>query len=497
MRELVSLRNSSLARLAAKIKRPTYERNGVGSGVVHFGVGAFNRSHLAVYLDDLLCLGEQKRWGESGIGLLEGDRKLNAALTEQDCLYGLLLIDNKDLSYRIVGSLTGHLYAPEAGESVLEKLASRECGIVSMTVTEGGYFVDDTSQKFLEQHPDIQRDLMHPEQPRTWVGFVAQSCQSRMERHGAPMTLLSCDNVQDNGKVARVALLSFAELRAPALRRWIEQNVSFPNSMLDCITPRSTDETRAVIADQFEVRDLAPVVSEPFKQWVLEDSFMGGRPKWELAGVQMTSDVAPYEKMKLRLLNGGHSAIGYVGDLLGYSYIAEVVSDPLLRDLLAKFMESVRPTLSPVPGIDLDGYTKSIVRRFSNSAIHDQVARICSDGSAKIAKFILPSLRDLLASGRDAQIPAFVIASWLHYLRGFDENGRRMIISDNGLDELRPFRDSGSTNARLALEARGVFGDLTTAHPTIVEVVQVKLDELRSHGVRATVSAMLPASRLG
>jgi mannitol 2-dehydrogenase len=495
MRELVSLRNSSLGKLETRIKRPAYERTGVGSGLVHFGVGAFNRSHLAVYLDDLLCLGEDRRWGESGIGLLEGDLKLNAALTEQDCLYGLLSIDNEELSYRIIGSLTGHLYAPGARESVLKKLASKECGIISLTVTEGGYFVEGNTHRFLEQHPDIQQDLTHPEQPRTWVGFIAQACQRRMDNGGAPFTLLSGDNVQENGAVARAALLSFAELRATALRRWIEQNVSFPNSMVDRITPRITDEDRAVISHEFGVTDLAPVVCEPFRQWVLEDKFVAGRPKWELVDVQMTSDVVPYEKMKMRLLNGGHSAIGYLGDLLGYTYIAESLSDPHLRDLLIHFMETVRPTLSPLPGINLDDYTKSVVRRFSNNAMRDQVARICSDGSAKIAKFIVPPLRDLLNSGRDPQIPAFVIASWLHYLRGFDESGRSMTISDSGLAHLKPFRGSGCANARLALETRAVFGDLATVHPAVVGLVQAKLDELRSHGVRAAILDELAASR--
>jgi mannitol 2-dehydrogenase len=501
MREIASLRNSSLARLGTKIKMPAYERNCVGSGVVHFGVGAFNRSHLAVYLDDLLCLGEEKRWGESGIGLLEGDLKLNAALTEQDYLYGLLVIDNDDLSYRIIGSLTGHLYAPGARESVLKKLSSKECGIVSLTVTEGGYFVEDTTHTFLEHHPDIQQDLTHPEEPRTWVGFVAQACQRRMENGGAPFTLLSGDNVHENGAVARTALLSFAELRGTALRRWIKQNVSFPNSMVDRITPRTTDDDRAVVADRFGVQDLAPVVAEPFRQWVLEDSFVAGRPKWELVDVQMTSDVAPYEKMKMRLLNGGHSTVGYVGDLLGYSYITEAVGDPQLRELLIHFMETVRPTLSPVPGINLDDYTKSIVRRFSNSAIRDQVARICSDGCAKIAKFIVPSLKDLLISGRDAQIRdaqilAFVIATWLHYLRGFDENGRSMTISDRGLVDLKPFRDSGCANAHLALETRAVFGDLAAVHPPIIELVQTKLGDLRNHGVRAAISNTLAAPKM-
>jgi mannitol 2-dehydrogenase len=440
-------------------------------------------------------MGGTERWGEFGIGLLEGDRPLNEALSEQDYLYGLLLMDNNDARYRVIGSLTGHLYAPGAKEAVLARLASRDCAIVSLTVTEGGYFIEDTTRKFLENHPDVQHDLKHANEPRTWVGFVAEACHRRMSGSGAPFTLLSCDNVHGNGAVARTALLSFAELRDPALPRWIDKNVSFPNSMVDRITPRTTDENRTAIAERFGVRDLAPVVCETFRQWVLEDSFVAGRPAFERVGVQMTTDVAPYEIMKMRLLNGGHSTLGYVGDLLGYSYIAEAAGDPLLRDLLTRFMAEVRPTLRPVPGINLDEYTASVVNRFSNNAIRDQVARICSDGCAKVAKFLVPSLRDLLGARQDPHVLPFVIASWLHYLRGFDENGRSMTISDGGLGALNAFRDAGGDDARLALETRSLFGDLATAHPRIVEAVQASLDDLRSHGVRSAIARALEVAR--
>jgi len=303
--------------------------------------------------------------------------------------------------------------------------------------------------------------------------------------------LLSCDNLQANGAAARTALLAYADARGAALRRWIETNITFPCSMVDRITPRTSEENRAAIADMFGVLDLAPVVSEPFRQWVLEDVFAAGRPQWERVGAQITGDVAAYERTKMRLLNGGHTTIGYVADLLGYSTIAEAACDPQLRRLLMEFMAEVRVTLKALPGIDLDEYTAMIVKRFSNSAIRDQVARICSDGCAKIAKFIVPSLNGLLAANADPRVLSFVIASWLHYLRGFDENGRALSIADPLLDCLKPFLDAGGSDARLALSVRALFGELAFTHPQLVGSVQAHLDALRSRGVRAAINQTL------
>ena len=488
----VLLRDSTLAQLAATIARPGYDRSRTWPGLIHIGVGGFNRSHLAVYLDDLLTLEASKQWGEFGVGLLPADKLIHTALVEQDFLYGLLQVDTDQESYRVVGSLVGHLYAPETSEAVLEKLSAPDCAIVSLTVTEGGYFIEDASSRFLYDHEDIRHDLEHPDRPRTWLGYVAEACEWRMKLGRAPFTLLSCDNLQANGAAARTALLSFAEARGTTLRKWIETNVTFPNSMVDRITPRTTEENCAKIADKFGVLDLAPVVSEPFRQWVIEDAFAAGRPAWEKVGAQITTDVAPYEMTKMRLLNGGHSAIGYAADLLGYSYIADAAGDPLLRRLLIHFMAEVRPTLKPLPGIDLNEYTAIIVKRFSNSAIRDQVARICSGGCAKIAKFIVPSFADLLGAKSDPRVLPFVIASWLHYLGGHDENGRALSISDPSLEyHLKPFLDAGGSDAGLALSVRPLFGEFAFTHSQFVAKVQVSLDRLRSHGVRAAITQTL------
>ena len=487
----VPLRASSLGQLSDAISRPRYDRGRISSGIVHIGVGGFNRSHLAVYLDDLLGSSESNRWGELGVGLLPHDKLIHSALTQQDFLYGLLNVDSNQMSYRIIGSLTGHLYAPESSEEVLEKLCSPDCAIVSMTVTEGGYFIEDASGRFLADRDDIRHDLEDPDHPITWLGYVAEAAQRRMLRGATPFTLLSCDNLQANGTTARNALLSFGEARSSALRKWMETNISFPNSMVDRITPGTTEENRAAIAEKFGVIDLAPVVSESFRQWVLEDNFLAGRPAWELQGAQMTTDVAPYEKTKMRLLNGAHSAIGYAADLLGHRTIADAVGDPLLHELLIRFMAEVRPTLQQLPGIDLDAYSASIVKRFSNAAIRDQVARICSGGCAKIAKFIVPSLADLLESRTSPGVLTFVIASWLHYLRGTDESGRALSISDPGLERMQPFLAAGASDARLALSVRPLFGELAFTHPQLVSAVQSALDKLRTDSVRETLAQTL------
>jgi mannitol 2-dehydrogenase len=492
----VLLRNSTLAQLPVGVERPSYDRGEMIPGIVHIGVGGFNRSHLAVYLDDLLNLGAAKPWGEFGVGLLPADAAIHAALAEQDFLYGLLLMDSGEESYRVVGSLAGHLYAADSCEAVLARLTAAECGIVSLTVTEGGYFIEDGSGRFLADHDDIRHDLEHCDRPRTWVGYVAEACERRRKLGAAPFTLLSCDNLQANGVAARTALVAFADARGAALRRWIEQNVTFPCSMVDRITPRTSEENRATIAEKFGVLDRAPVVSEPFRQWVLEDAFAAGRPEWERVGAQITGDVAPYEMTKMRLLNGGHSTLGYSADLLGYNTIGEAACDPLLRRLLTAFMAEVRTTLKTLPGIDLDDYSAMIVKRFSNLAIHDQVARICSDGCAKVAKFLVPSVkdileRDLLEGQGEPRVFAFVIASWLHYLRGRDENGRALTISDPQLACMKPFLDGGGSDASLALDVRPLFGELALDHPRFARKVQASLDALRSRGVRAAIMETL------
>lgn len=487
----VALRNATLAQLGPAIARPTYDRGRTNSSLVHIGVGAFNRSHLAVYLDDLLALDDVVRWGEFGVGLLPADKPLHDGLAEQDFLYGLMQVDSGEQSYRVVGSLTGHLYAPEAIEAVLEKLAAPQCAIVSLTVTEGGYFIEDATGRVLIDHEGLRHDLEHPAAPRTWLGFVAEAAHRRMKLGRSPFTLLSCDNLQSNGAAARKALLAFAQARDGALATWIETNIAFPNSMVDRITPRTTDENRAAVTEQFGVLDRVPVVSERFRQWVVEDNFAVGRPAWQRVGAQFTTDVAPYEMTKMRLLNGGHSTLGYLGALLGIAYIHEAAADPLMRRLLIAFMAEVKPIVPRLPSLDLDDYTATIVERFSNTAIRDQVPRICCEGCAKIAKFIVPSMADILRAGGSPRILPLIVAGWLHYLGGVDEFGQRIEIADAMLGLMKPFLDAGGRDVRLALSLRSLFGDIAITHPQIVSLIQSNLDNLRRHGVRAAVANIL------
>jgi mannitol 2-dehydrogenase len=489
----VALRNSTLAQLEGSISRPAYDRSRSFPGLVHIGVGAFNRSHLAVYLDNLLARAEGLRWGEFGVGLLPWDKEIHAGLAEQDYLYSLMTMDTGEESLRVVGSLVGHLYAPEATEAVLERMVAHECAIVSLTVTEGGYFIDDASGRFREDDPDIRHDLEHSSAPRTWLGYVAEAAHRRMKFGREPFTLLSCDNLHANGDMARKALLSFAAARSQVLHKWIEANIAFPNSMVDRITPRTTDENRATIAGKFGVHDRVPVVTEPFMQWVLEDKFVSGRPAFEQVGVQIASNVGDFEKMKMRILNGGHLTLAFLGDLLGHALVSETAPDPQLRPLLVDFMNEVRPTVPPLPGIDLEEYSDTVLKRFSNTAIKDQVARICSEGCAKMGKFIVPSLADLLKSGAVPRVIPVVLAGWLHYQSGKDEQGRAMTMADAQIAYLKPFIDGGLSDARLALQVPSIFGDIAAKYPQFVASVQASLDEMRAHGVRAAIAKVLAA----
>lgn len=490
-RRNVALSNSALAQLDASVERPSYDRAQTAPRLVHLGAGGFNRSHLAVYLDDLLGMAGEPRWGEVGVGLLPADRDIHDALASQDSLYSLMETESGHERLRVIGSLVEHLYAPDQTEEVLARMSAAECAIISLTVTEGGYFIEDATGRFLSDSVDVRHDLEHPQAPITWLGYVAQAAERRRTLGRGPFTVLSCDNLQGNGAIARRALTAFAELRGGDLPRWIERNVTFPCSMVDRITPRTTDENRALIWQRFGVVDRTPVVCEPFRQWVLEDDFAAVRPAFEHVGAEMTRDVAPYEKMKMRILNGGHSTLGYFADLLGIAFIHDAAADEQLHRLLLAYIEEVKPVVPRLPGIDLDQYAATVVRRFSNTAIRDQVPRICSEGSAKIAKFLVPPLADLLRAGRMPRILPLVIAGWLHYQRGVDEQGRAMIMADTLAALSKPFVTSGCRDASLVLGESAVFGSLATEFPAWASRVQQYLDLVRKRGVRPTIASVL------
>ncbi|HEY9665036.1 MAG TPA: mannitol dehydrogenase family protein, partial [Allocoleopsis sp.] len=383
----IKLNQAALPRLVNRVRVPQYDRHLITNGIFHIGVGGFHRAHQALYLDEYLHQHPRSDWGICGIGLLEFDQRMRDALQAQDCLYTLVERSPAGDHARVIGSITNYLFAPENRQAVIDALADPQCRIVTLTITEAGYYYIESTGEFDTNHPTIQHDLQHPDQPIGVYGFLTAALDRRRQQGIAPFTVLSCDNIQGNGNVVRKMLTTFAELRDPDLGQWIREHVAFPNCMVDRITPATTPADIEMVKEQFGIDDAFPVVAEPFLQWVVEDKFCAGRPDLESVGVQFTEDVHPYEMMKIRLLNASHLLIGYIGTLTGYSYAHETMADPLICRAVERLMEEVTPTLHPVPGVDLDQYKKTLIERFANPKIRDQLPRLCLNGSAKVPKW--------------------------------------------------------------------------------------------------------------
>jgi fructuronate reductase/mannitol 2-dehydrogenase len=445
---------------------------------------------MALYLDDLLERRISSDWVEQGIGLLPGDRRMADALIPQDYLYTLVERGADQDVARVIGSLAGYTFAPDSPEDVLQMLADPAIRIVSLTITEGGYLVDDKTGVFDANNPAIQQDVDRSA-PKTVFGYIVAGLERRRAAATPPFTVLSCDNLQGNGSVARTAVVSFARLGDEPLANWIDANVAFPNGMVDRITPQTTDAERAMVAEKFGIIDAWPVVTEPFKQWVIEDHFSDGRPPLEEVGVQIVPDVHPYETMKLRLLNASHQAMAYLGILAGYRYAHEVMGDPDFVRLLQRFMDDeVTPLLPPVPGIDLIEYKQTLLQRFANPKIADTLARLATDGSDRMPKFVLPSLSEALAQGRPHRLLTLVVAGFCRYLRGVDEQGQPIALQDSRADELRTLAQQGQADPRPLLGVQRVFGDLGQYEAWVAELSEA-LRELDQNGARRTIRTAL------
>lgn len=483
----IKLNTVSLGQLNARIQVPRYNRQEIGQAIMHVGVGGFHRAHQAVYTDDLLSQGGDPAWGICGVGLLPHDARMHDMMRAQDCLYSLVERSSKGNAARVIGSIVDFAFAPDNREKVLEKMASPDTRILSLTITEGGYYFASDGE-LDARHSDLQNDLATPHQPSCSFGYLLEALDRRRQRGLPPFTIMSCDNIQGNGAVAKKMLTSYAELRDPSLRNWMDENCLFPNSMVDRITPATTDELRALVRDEFGIEDEWPVMTEPFKQWVIEDHFVDGRPKWEDVGAQMTEDVLPYELMKLRLLNGTHQALCYIGLLLGKELVHETMEDTEIRTLCRKMMDDeATPTLSPVPGIDLVAYKDSVIERFGNPAIRDQLSRIGIYGSSGIPKFVLPSITDQLKRGGSIKLLSFVIASWFRYLNGLDESGRQMPMLDPMATKLQERAKAAGSDPRPLLAMREVFSEELANEPVFVETVSSILSSFYVKGARATL----------
>ncbi|MBP1208325.1 mannitol 2-dehydrogenase [Duganella sp. 1411] len=489
----LALNQAALAALPPDVAGPGYAREDVARSIVHIGVGGFFRAHQAVYLDRLLHLPGQHEWGYCGVALLPHDAAIRDAMLAQDCLYTVVERGAQGDAARVVGSLLEFLYAPDDAEAVLEKMADPGTRIVALTITEGGYYINQGNGEFDAAHADIAHDLAHPLTPRCSFGYLAEALRRRRERGLAPFTLMSCDNLQNNGDVLRKMLLAFTALGDPALSEWVAHNAAFPNSMVDRITPATTDEHRALLRERFGLADAWPVMTEPFLQWVIEDHFPGGRPAWELVGAQMTADVLPYEKMKLRLLNAGHQSLCYLGMLFDYEYAHEAMADAGIRQLFSDMMDiEVTPLLPAVEGIDLVAYKRTLIERFSNPTIRDQLSRIGTEGSARIPKFVLPSVREQLERGGPIARLSFTVACWFRYLNGRSESGAQMPLIDPHGERLRGHALRGGADAGPLLSLRELFGELAD-EPRFTAQVREDLARLYRDGARAALDHVLDA----
>ncbi|MHC8286604.1 mannitol dehydrogenase family protein [Pseudomonas sp. XS1P51] len=489
----MKLNKQNLHHLAPEVALPAYALSDTRQGIAHIGVGGFHRAHQAYYTDALMNTGEGLDWAICGVGLRAEDRRARDDLKEQDYLFTLFeLGDTDDTEVRVIGAIRDMLLAEDGAPVLVDKLASPEIRIVSLTITEGGYCIDDSTGEFMAHLPQIQHDLAHPDSPKTVFGFLCAALAKRRATGTPAFTLMSCDNLPHNGAVTRKALLAFAALRDADLRDWIADNVSFPNAMVDRITPMTSTEHKLQLHDQHAIDDAWPVVCEPFVQWVLEDKFVNGRPAWEKVGVQFTDDVTPYEEMKIKLLNGSHLALTYLGFLKGYRFVHETMNDPLFVRYMRAYMDlDVTPQLSPVPGIDLTEYKNTLVARFSNQAIADQLERVCSDGSSKFPKFTIPTINRLIADGKETKRAALVVAAWALYLKGVDENGDTYTIPDPRATFCQALVTDDALITQRLLEVEEIFGTAIPHSPEFVAAFEWCCNSLRDVGVTRTLERVL------
>jgi mannitol 2-dehydrogenase len=487
---MTALSSATLATLSAST--PTYDREAASVGIVHFGFGNFHRSHVAMYLDALMETGAGLDWGICGVGVLEQDATMRDVMQAQDCLFTLVVRHpDGSLEPRVVGSVLEYLYGPDDAAAVAKRLDDPAVRIVSLTVTEGGYLKNPATGDFDAENPAVVHDLAHPEDPRTAFAYVVEGLRRRRDAGAAPFTVLSCDNLQGNGDYARQAVVGFARLTDPELATWIDTSVTFPNCMVDRITPSTTDADREAVQREFGIDDEWPVPAEPFTQWIVEDEFPTGRPPLEAVGVQFVDDVRPYELMKLRLLNASHQAIAYFGAPLGYVLVDEALGDDRIRTYLERYMaDEAAPTLGELPGIDLEGYMATLIERFSNPRMRDTLVRLATDGSNRMPTFTLPAIRANLEAGRPIRLGAAMVAAWAEYWALI---GRGEIVPPEVPDDVHAAEmtaAAGDPRPEAFVEVGVLFGDLAGDDTFLQEYLAARRS-LVERGVHPTLDDLL------
>lgn len=458
----MKLDNAHLGQVIAPVTTPSYDRSTLTAGIIHFGVGGFHRGHQAMYLDVLMNEGKAMDWAICGMGVMASDAHMRDVLKASDGLY-TLVAKNPDgtRDVRVIGSIIDYVFAPDDPTAAIERLADPAIRIVSLTITEGGYNFHHVTGDFDLENAAVKADLADPTNPSTVFGLVCAGLRLRRERGITPFTVMSCDNIQGNGHVAERMFNAYASALDPEFALWMKDQVPFPNSMVDRITPSTTDADRADVAATYGIEDGWPVVCEDFCQWVLEDKFADGRPPYEDTGVQVVNDVVPYELMKLRLLNASHQGLCYFGYLAGYRAVHDVARNPLFARFLLRYMDQeATPTLSPLPGVDLDAYKHKLIDRFSNEYVADTVARLCAESSDRIPKWLMPVVRDNLATNGQIELSAAIVASWARYAEGTDEQGEPIEINDRLADTLTTVALKNKDDIDSFIAQRELFGDV-------------------------------------
>ena len=471
------------------VKLPAYDRSKLTPGIVHIGLGNFHRAHMAVYLDDLFAMGLCHDWAILGAGVRDGDARMREALKAQDCLSTVIELDPLGKSARRVGSMIDFLAVEPDNGALISAMTRPEIRIVSLTVTEGGYFINPATGAFDPSHPEILADSANPH--RTAFGAIIAALKARKAAGVPPFTVMSCDNLPGNGHVTRAAVAGLARIKDPELADWIAKTIAFPNGMVDRITPATGPRERAIAAEFGLGDDPVPVTCEPFRQWVLEDDFPSGRPAFEKVGVTLTPHVHSFEMMKIRILNGGHATIAYPGGLMDIEFVHEAMANPLIRGLLDKVESNeIIPYIPPVPDTDLDDYYRLIVQRFSNPEVADTERRLCLDGSNRQPKFIVPSIRDALAAGGSVDGLALVSALWCRYCYGKTDSGTAIPPNDPDWEALVARSKAARERPAAWLEMTSVYGDLGT-DSRFTEPFQRHLNRLWTVGTQQTLKEFL------
>lgn len=481
---------ASLPEIATKAAVPAYRRDQLTPGILHFGVGNFHRAHQAIYLHELFNLGRDLDFAIVGAGVMPSDRLMKEKLAAQEYLTTVVEQDNNRSAATVTGPMIDILTAPDY-DKIIAALADSAIRIVSMTITEGGYFIDPATGAFDPKHPAMVADAADPAHPKSVFGLIIAGLKARRAAGLPPFTVMCCDNIPGNGEVTEATVTGLAKLSDPDFAHWIHENVAFPNSMVDRITPATGEREISITRDTYAIEDNWPVFCEEFKQWVMEDKFPLGRPALEEVGVTFVADVAPYELMKLRILNGGHAAIAYPAALMDIHFVHEAMENPLVKAFLEKLeRDEIIPIVPPVPNTDLNDYFQLVDRRFSNPKIGDTIPRLAQDGSNRQPKFILPSTADRLAKGFDVVGLALVSALWCRYFEGQSDSGKAITFNDPNAERLHATALRSKQEPLAFLELSDIFGSVGT-DPLFRQRFATALNSLRSVGTAETLKRYL------